>query len=169
MRRRKLLSVYLDKQTDKAVADSRLAFGYSAKKICEQDKIIRQNVIKKICVENGADIPEHIHIELIDNALFKSGCVDLCGNFRAVVKQGILRIENTDAINNFGEEILFADVINKEFTFDNIKYFVKEITDFDDLTDNPIYLSEKETKNAVIRTRRQGDKIFSRTEILPSL
>ena len=38
--------------------------------------------------------------------------------------------------------------------------FVKEITDFDDLTDNPIYLSEKETKNAVIRTRRQGDKIF---------
>lgn len=43
----KLLSVYLDKQTDKAVADSRLAFGYSAKKICEQDKIIRQNVIKK--------------------------------------------------------------------------------------------------------------------------
>ena len=104
----KLLSVYLDKQTDKAVADSRLAFGYSAKKICEQDKIIRQNVIKKICVENGADIPEHIHIELIDNALFKSGCVDLCGNFRAVVKQGILRIENTDAINNFGEEILLS-------------------------------------------------------------
>lgn len=84
----------------------------------------------------------------------------MCGNFRAVVKQGILRIENTDAINNFGEEILFADVINKEFTFDNIKYFVKEITDFDDLTDNPIYLSEKEMKNAVIRTRRQGDKIF---------
>ena len=156
----KLLSVYLDKQTDKAVADSRLAFGYSAKKICEQDKIIRQNVIKKICVENGADIPEHIHIDLIDNALFESGCVDLCGNFRAVVKQGILRIENTEAVNNFGEEILFADVINKEFTFDNIKYFVKEITDFDDLTDNPIYLSEKETKNAVIRTRRQGDKIF---------
>ena len=38
--------------------------------------------------------------------------------------------------------------------------FVKEITDFDDLTDNPIYMSEKETKNAVIRTRRQGDKIF---------
>lgn len=156
----KLLSVYLDKQTDKAVADSRLAFGYSAKKICEQDKIIRQNVIKKICVENGADIPEHIHIELIDNALFESGCVDLCGNFRAVVKQGILRIENTEPVNNFSEEILFADVINKEFTFDNIKYFVKEITDFDDLTDNPIYLSEKETKNAVIRTRRQGDKIF---------
>lgn len=63
-----------------------------------------------------------------------------------MVKQGILRIENTEAVNNFGEEILFADVINKEFTFDNIKYFVKEITDFDDLTDNPIYLSEKETK-----------------------
>ena len=53
-----------------------------------------------------------------------------------------------------------CNVINKEFTFDNIKYFVKEITDFDDLTDNPIYLSEKEMKNAVIRTRRQGDKIF---------
>ena len=42
---------------------------------------------------------------------------------------------------------------------DNQPKYIR-ITDFDDLTDNPIYLSEKETKNAAIRTRRQGDKIF---------
>ena len=156
----KLLTDYLDRQTDAALSDCRLEYGYSTESLYKQDKIIRQNAIKKICIENGAQIPEHIHIELIDNILLNGGAVDLCGSFRAVAKQGILRIENTDGNNNSCKEILFNSVINKEITLCGQKYYVKEITNSDNKNDEIICLSENETETAVIRTRRQGDRIF---------
>lgn len=156
----KLLTDYLDRQTDDAISECRLEYGYSTENLYKQDKIIRQNAIKKICLENGAQIPEHIHIELIDNILLNGGAVDLCGSFRAVAKQGILRIENTDGDNNSCKEILFSSVINKEFTLCGQKYSVKEITDSDCTNEEIICLSENETEKAVIRTRRQGDRIF---------
>ena len=156
----KLLSDYLDRQTDAAISECRLEYGYSTENLYKQDKIIRQNAIKKICLENGAQIPEHIHIELIDNILLNGGAVDLCGSFRAVAKQGILRIENTDGDNNSCKEILFSSVINKEFTLCGQKYSVKEISDSDCIDNEFICLSENKIKTAVIRTRRQGDRIF---------
>lgn len=156
----KLLATYLDRQTDNAISDCRLEYGYSTESLCSRDKIIRQNAIKKICIENGAKIPEHIHIELIDNILFKGGAVDLYGSYRAVAKQGILRIENTTCQNNSKEEILFYSAINNEFIINGYKYSLIEITDNNHTDNNICCLSESEIKTTVLRTRRQGDKIF---------
>lgn len=155
----KNLAKYMDKQTAAAMSDCKREYGYSTQKICELDKIIRQNVIKEICLESTSCIPEHIHIELIENILAKGGSVDLFGDFRAVAKQGILRIEKTDN-NSTEEELLFSNIIDKEFIFNNIKYFVKEIENTDITVENQIYLSDEEINAAVLRTRRQGDKIY---------
>lgn len=77
----------MDKQTAAAMSGCKREYGYSTQKICELDKIIRQNVIKEICLESTSCIPEHIHIELIEKILAKGGSVDLFGDFRAVAKQ----------------------------------------------------------------------------------
>lgn len=156
----KHMSEYLDRQTEKALFECGLEYGYDAKKLYRQEKVIRQNAIKKICLESGTDIPEHIHIDLIENMLLRGGSVDLFGNFRAIVKQGVFRIENTEFSDNSNIEILFRDIINKEFTFNNKKYFVKEINDSEKTIDDCFYMSENEIKSAVVRNRKQGDKIF---------
>lgn len=156
----KLLSDYLDNQTEKSLKACRLEYGYSAFELSKQDKIIRQNAIRKICIKSGAEIPEHIHIELVDKLLETGGSVDLYGNYRAVVKQGILRIVNTNANNNSKCEILFSNVINKEFALCGYNYSVLEIINADCKDENVICLNNEDLKSAVIRTRRPGDKIF---------
>ena len=55
---------------------------------------------------------------------------------------------------------MFSNIIDKEFIFNNIKYFVKEIKNTDITVENQIYLSDEEINAAVLRTRRQGDKIY---------
>lgn len=156
----RMLSDYLDNQTEKVLTACKLDYGYNALELSKQDKIIRQNAIRKICINSDAEIPEHIHIDLIDKLLNNSGSVDLYGNYRAVVKQGILRIENTNAGNNLKSEILFRDVINKKFVLCGNNHSVEEVINTDCKDNDVIFLSDEDLKSAVIRTRRQGDKIF---------
>lgn len=166
----RLVVEYLDKQTKLALSACKLEYGYSTDKLLSFDKIIRQNAIKRICLDSGAEIPEHIHIELIDDILKNGGSVDLYGNFRAIAKQGILRVEQIKFDNNTTDEISFSNVIDKQFTLAGQKYFVKEVTNSDCQGDNYISLSENEISKAVIRTRRQGDKFFfEKRKLLKSL
>lgn len=166
----RLVVEYLDKQTKLALSACKLEYGYSTDKLVSFDKIIRQNAIKRICLDSGAEIPEHIHIELIDDILKNGGSVDLYGNFRAIAKQGILRVEQIKFDNNTTDEISFSNVIDKQFTLAGQKYFVKEVTNSDCQADNYISLSENEISKAVIRTRRQGDKFFfEKRKLLKSL
>lgn len=166
----RLVVEYLDKQTKLALSACKLEYGYSTDKLVSFDKIIRQNAIKQICLDSGAEIPEHIHIELIDDILKNGGSVDLYGNFRAIAKQGILRVEQIKFDNNTTDEISFSNVIDKQFTLAGQKYFVKEVTNSDCQGDNYISLSENEISKAVIRTRRQGDKFFfEKRKLLKSL
>lgn len=166
----RLVVEYLDKQTKLALSACKLEYGYSTDKLVSFDKIIRQNAIKQICLDSGAEIPEHIHIELIDDILKNGGSVDLYGNFRAIAKQGILRVEQIKFDNNTTDEISFSNVIDKQFTLAGQKYFVKEVTNSDCQGDNYISLSENEISKAVIRTRRQGDKFFfAKRKLLKSL
>lgn len=156
----KLLSNYIDSCTERELSACRVKFGYSTEKLLSLDKIIRQNAVKKICVECGTAVPEHIHIDLIDKILKSGGSVDLCGDFRAVSKQGIFRIENTKINDNSDIEILFGEVINKSFTLCSNEYSVKEINECICDDKDIISLSDEEIEHAVIRTRKQGDKIF---------
>lgn len=166
----RLVVEYLDKQTKLALSACKLGYGYSTDKLLSFDKIIRQNAIKQICLDSGAEIPEHIHIELIDDILKNGGSVDLNGNFRAIAKQGILRVEQIKFDNNTTDEISFSNVIDKEFILAGQKYLVKEVTNSDCQGDNYISLSENEISKAVIRTRRQGDKFFfEKRKLLKSL
>ncbi|WP_405353434.1 tRNA lysidine(34) synthetase TilS [Ruminococcus sp.] len=166
----RLVVEYLDKQTKLALSACKLEYGYSTDKLLSFDKIIRQNAIKQICLDSGAEIPEHIHIELIDDIFKNGGSVDLNGNFRAIAKQGILRVEQIKFDNNTTDEISFSNVIDKEFILAGQKYLVKEVTNSDCQGDNYISLSENEISKAVIRTRRQGDKFFfEKRKLLKSL
>lgn len=140
---------YIDKISFKEINKCKTEYGYSCDKLLSLDNAILTNVLFLIAKEHGADVDAR-HIELILGAMKDGGCVDLLSHKRAVCKQGVLRIIDTD----------------DNFAFDSIK-----LKDSEDFT----YISKKELKNinkkllnncigcdiitdeTKLRTREEGD------------
>lgn len=152
---------YIEKQTMAELEACKTDFGYNSKKIFALDKVLRRNALMKICREAGAFSVEHIHIELIEKILEAGGAVDICNGYRAVVKQGVLRVSLKDRKNeNSEKEIYLSDVLNSDFIFNGSEYSAKEISyPFEKENDkNIIAITSSQMKNVVIRTRLSQDK-----------
>ncbi len=140
---------YIDKISLKEINNSKTEHGYSSKKLLSLDKAVLTNALFMIAKEHDADVTTR-HIELMISAMKDGGCVDLTADKRAVCKQGVLRIVDTD----------------DDFAFDVVS--LKDSTDF-------TYISQKEIKNinkkllnncisydiitddTEVRTRAEGD------------
>ncbi len=123
--------------------------GYSCESLKKIPEEIRSQVFYELLRRNGIT-PEQRHTALIGSIL-DSGAVDLNGAFRAVSKQGTLRIVKTGVYEDeFSEKELKLPM---EFVFNGNKYSVKELNGD---TAEAIKYSVLE-KGAVFRTRRPGD------------
>ncbi len=152
---------YIEKQTSTELEACKTDFGYNAEKLFTLDKVVRRNALMKICREAGALSVEHIHIELIEKILKSGGAVDICNGYRAVVKQGVLRVNHKDTENeNSIKEIYLSSVLNSDFIFNDNKYSIKEIKSplSKENNENIIAITNSQLENAVIRTRLSQDK-----------
>ena len=152
---------YIEKQTSTELEACKTDFGYKAKKLFALDKAVRRNALMRICREAGALSVEHIHIDLIEKILESGGAVDICNGYRAVVKQGVLRVnhKNTESESSF-KEIYLSSVLNSDFIFNDNKYSIKEIKLplSKENNENIIAITNSQLENAVIRTRLSQDK-----------
>ena len=152
---------YIEKQTSTELEACKTDFGYKAKKLFALDKAVRRNALMRICREAGALSVEHIHIDLIEKILESGGAVDVCNGYRAVVKQGVLRVnhKDTESESSF-KEIYLSSVLNSDFIFNDNKYSIKEIKLplSKENNENIIAITNSQLENAVIRTRLSQDK-----------
>ena len=152
---------YIEKQTSTELEACKTDFGYKAKKLFALDKAVRRNALMRICREAGALSVEHIHIDLIEKILESGGAVDICNGYRAVVKQGVLRVnhKDTESESSF-KEIYLSSVLNSDFIFNDNKYSIKEIKLplSKENNENIIAITNSQLENAVIRTRLSQDK-----------
>lgn len=152
---------YIEKQTSTELEACKTDFGYKAKKLFALDKAVRRNALMRICREAGALSVEHIHIDLIEKILESGGAVDICNGYRAVVKQGVLRVNHKDTENESSfKEIYLSSVLNSDFIFNDNKYSIKEIKLplSKENNENIIAITNSQLENAVIRTRLSQDK-----------
>ncbi len=153
------ISDYLDRQTDIALEQCMVEFGYRCDKLVELDRVLLKNALAMICKREANFSPESKHIELMIEIVRCSGAVNLCKKFRAVSKQGILRIvpanDSTEA-NSCAGTAMFKLKNNLSFDFDGKKY---ELTENNSDKENKNSVSsDLILKNAVFRTRREGDR-----------
>jgi tRNA(Ile)-lysidine synthase len=146
------LSEFLDKQTEKALEECRMNFGYKTESLLNLDKAVMKNALVMICRKQADFSPEYRHIDLMLEILKNGGAVNLSDNLRAVSKQGIFRLDFAkNKTNNFYE--ILTD--NSDFEFNGRNFKVSKIN------------SDKKNKNSVsadfmnkaeFRTRKAGDK-----------
>lgn len=134
------------------------AFGWSCEKLLALDKTVLRYALKQICAEAEAPA-DHLHIELMIDALCDNGSVDLGGGYYAVCAQGILRIDDSDR----AEESGFCVPLS-EMDTDNVKIErlpVKSILDEHGKIHkkflNDCIPCDIITDDTVLRYRRAGD------------
>ncbi len=142
---------YLELKIGKIIDDCVCENGYSCEKLKTIPEKLRMSVIYELLKRNSIQ-PQRKHIELIVSIL-DCGEVDLCGNFRAVSKQGVLRFLKTDVEKSYFSPIELKTPLY--FEFNKKEYSVKEIKNIPD--ENILKLSVIERK-PVFRTRQPGDK-----------
>lgn len=133
---------FLNKQTEKAIDESKTEYGYDCKILLKNDIAIQKNAVVMLCKKHTGQVFEHKHIELILEIIKNGGAVNLSDNRKAVAKQGILRYVTVNDKNYF-EEI----ALNDETSFEYCGKIYRISTNY----------SKKENKNLVVRTRRSGD------------
>ncbi len=140
---------YIDKISLKEIRECKTGFGYSCEKLLSLDNAILTNALFIIAKDHGADV-DNRHIELMICAMKDGGSVDLPSHKRAVCKQGVLRIVDTD--DNFAlDSISVKD--SKDFSYiskEEIKNINKNLL-------NNCISCDIITDDTVVRTRAQGD------------
>ncbi len=140
---------FVELKANEFIDEIKVENGYSAERLKTAPEALRSAVILELIKRNGG-AAEKKHITLIESIL-DFGAVDLCGNLRAVSKQGVLRFINTEIDN-----ILFSEKELKlpmEFDYNGKNYSVKEIK-----SDGECIKLSVLDKKPVFRTRRAGDK-----------
>lgn len=143
------INSFVELKANEFVEEIQVENGYSAERLKSAPEALRSAVILELIKRHGA-AAEKKHITLIESIL-DFGAVDLCGNLRAVSKQGVLRFINTENVN-----ILFSEKELKllmEFDYNGKNYSVKEIK-----SDGECIKLSVLDKKPVFRTRRAGDK-----------
>ncbi len=153
---------FLELTTNKYLRLAETENGYSCEILKTIPEEIRSQVFYELLKQNGVT-PEKRHTELIGSIL-DSGAVDLNGAFRAVCKQGTLRIIKTDGKKDeFSEKELKLPM---EFVFNGKKYSVEELNG-DTGEAIKYFILEK---GAVFRTRKPGDRFtLPRRKVTKSL
>ena len=140
---------FVDKYSEKELNECRTTYGYSCEKLLNLDKAILFNVLFMILNDAKADA-SYKHIELISAALTNGGCVDLNNGKRAVCKQGVFRIVDTNEMPVITQQKLkdygFCQYFSKKELKNVNKNFLNDCVNCDIITDN-----------TVIRTRKEGD------------
>lgn len=141
------INSFVELKANEFVEEIQVENGYSAERLKSAPEALRSAVILELIKRHGA-AAEKKHITLIESIL-DFGAVDLCGNLRAVSKQGVLRFINTENVN-----ILFSEKELKlpmEFDYNGKNYSVKEIK-----SDGECIKLSVLDKKPVFRTRRAG-------------
>ncbi len=91
---------YINIQTEKAIENAKCEYGYNCKSLLNNSNAILKNAVSLICKKYSGITPEYKHIELILEVLHNNGAVSIGNGYKAVSKQGILRIiGNVENIN----------------------------------------------------------------------
>lgn len=143
----------IDFEANKAIELCKTNFGYDCKKLEKLSKAVLCQAIGIICKDNGVKNLEQKHISLIIDIISNGGAVNLCGGYKAIAKQNVLRIAGKN--NSVTEEKKYAE--NIKFVFDCKEYSVKEINVNSDTELKNCISAKLNLENAVFRTRRQGD------------
>ena len=134
---------YINSRTQKAINNAKCDYGYSCKSLLDNDKAIIKNAVSTICKTDSGVTPEYKHIELILEIIKNCGAVNIGNNYKAVSKQGILRIVNESENDTFSP-------IEVEGSFT----FINESKTYRVDIDNSIL----ENKRFVFRLRQNTDK-----------
>ena len=134
---------YINYRTQKAINNAKCDYGYSCKSLLDNDKAIIKNAVSTICKTDSGVTPEYKHIELILEIIKNCGAVNIGNNYKAVSKQGILRIVNESENDTFSP-------IEVEGSFT----FINESKTYRVDIDNSIL----ENKRFVFRLRQNTDK-----------
>ena len=152
------VTAYLNRQTELALKKCETSYGYSCEKLLGLDPALLKNALVLICKSKAGLSIEYRHISLMIDILKNGGAVNLNNRFKAVAKQGIFRIVPDTKTNPLNPIFLES---NTNFVYNAKTYTVEEIhinkmQTTGDFTNSisSYWLS----KNAVFRTRRQGDK-----------
>ncbi len=153
------LAQYINRQSVELLNRSKLEFGYSCGVMSDCDIIVLKNALALLCADIDGYTPESRHIYLMLNIIKNGGAVNLTGKVRAVSKQGIFRITPTenDCVNNNGGKNFEIELSGSmRFSYNGKTYFVSK-NNSDKENKNSVS-SDLLNKNAVFRTRREGDR-----------
>lgn len=150
------VSDFMNRESEKAIDNCKLKFGYDCKKLMLLDRAVLKNCLVMMC-RNFADfIPENKHIDLMISIIENGGSVNLNNSLLAISKQGIFRLALTE--NNLCEISDYLK-INNTLLFGN-KIISTVVIDADNNNCNSI--SSDYVGRAEFRTRRAGDKFTYR-------
>lgn len=109
-------SEYVNAQTEIALKNAECEYGYKCKSLLENGNAVLKNAISLICKKHSGITPEYRHIELIFETLHNNGAVNIGNGYRAVSKQGILRIIGNVENKSFNPILIKGDTIYKNYT-----------------------------------------------------
>ncbi len=140
---------YLDKISFEEINKAKTDYGYSCEKLLSLDNAVLKNAVCIIAKENGAELTFR-HVELILQAMKNGGCVDLNFNKRAVCKQGVFRIAESDCEEAFFEMPFLESGCAQYISEEELKNIHKNL-----LTD--CIRCDIITDSTVIRNKKEGD------------
>lgn len=147
------VTAYLDKQAKAALGKCKVQYGFSCHKLLQLDNAVLKHSLVLLC-ENTANLtPEHRHIDLLLEILKNGGAVNLNGKFKALSKQGILRIVSV----NDNVEFMPVSISEKLCINHNGKKYSVTKQNSDKENKNSVSIDFIE-KKAVFRTRKEGDR-----------
>ena len=132
---------YLDEQARQLLKSAETDFGWSAQALYQAHPAVRSAALEIIAKSAGASA-ETRHLRLLEQVLRDGGAVEF-GNFRAVCKQGVLRLSSKNEQEN-NLEIPFEEDISFPYR--------------DKLITARANNSNSELKSCVFRCRRGGER-----------
>lgn len=143
------IKAFLDEISEKELNECETEYGYSCEKLLQLPPAVLKNSLYIIAKRSGCDV-SHRHIELMCDALKTSACVDLPFGFRAVCKQGVLRITQQDESRE-----------NFETSFENCGMFkyisAEEIKNVNKNFLNDCISCDIISEETVVRHKKEGD------------
>ncbi len=131
-------SEYVNTQTEIGLNNAKCEYGYKCKSLLENSNAVLKSAISLICKKHSGITPEYKHIELILEILQNNGAVSIGNGYKAVSKQGILRI-----IGDNEKKIINPILLKGDTTYNN----------YDIKIDNSLL-----ENNITLRTRTNTDK-----------
>lgn len=145
----RVIASFIDEYSIKELSECEVEHGYSCQKLQQLDTAVFKNCLYIIANKSGVDVTSR-HIDLMADAVFCDGCVDLPDDKRCVCKQGVLRI-----VSKSNDECDFCMPLS-EYEF--AQYIsAEEIKNINKKLLNNCINCDIITDNTVIRTKKEGD------------